>query len=116
MEELLQWFGFGEFSPKQLIPARKLSSRSTEAPFSSDTISYQESVPPHYLWRVVRNVIKSLDLEGTVNRYVTLPPEEQLQEIVTRRFVPVLWYSTLYALLFPVYSIRINSFVCIFCI
>jgi len=88
MEELLQWFGFGQLSPKQLIPARKLSSRSTDTPFSSDTISYQKNLPVHYLWRVVHKILKLLDLERTVSKYITLPPQEQLQEIVTRRFGP----------------------------
>jgi len=82
MEELLQWFGFGEFSPKQLIPARKLSSRSTDTPFSSDTISYQKSVPVHYLWKLVHKFVKLLDLERMVSKFITLPPQEQLQEIM----------------------------------
>jgi len=84
----MQWFGFNDFSPKQIIPARKLSSRSMDAPFSSDTISYQQSVPAHYLWRVLHDIIKSLDLERFVSNFFTLPPAEQLQEIVTRRYGP----------------------------
>ena len=85
MEELPHWFDTGHFTVTQLIPERKLSSRSMETSFNSDTISYHRNRPTKTAWGVVHDVLNYLDLERLVTTYIKLPPKQEQQEIIIRR-------------------------------
>jgi len=87
MEELPHWFDTGHFAVTQLIPTRNLSSRSPEASFSSDTISYHQNKPSKTVWRVIHNILKLMDLERLVTTFIKLPPEQKQQEIIIRRCI-----------------------------
>ena len=86
MEELPHWFDTGHFTVTQLIPERKLSSRSMEASFNSDTISYHRNRPTKTAWGVVHNILNYMDLESLVTTYIKLPPKQEQQEIIIRRY------------------------------
>lgn len=86
MEELPHWFDTGHFTVTQLIPVRNLSSRSTETSYNSDTISYYQNRPTKAVWRVLRDVLNHLDLESFATTYITLPPKQEQQEIIIRRY------------------------------
>lgn len=86
MEELPHWFDTGHFAVTQLIPVRKLSSRSTEASYNSDTISYHQNRSTKTVWRVVHDILNQLDLESLATTYIKLPPKQEQQEIIIRRY------------------------------
>ena len=83
MEELPHWFGIGNFTVTRLIPEHKLSSRSMEASFNSDTISYHQ--PTKTVWGVVHNMLNYMNLVRLVTTYIKLPPKQKQQEIIVRR-------------------------------
>ena len=84
MEELPHWFDTGHFKVTQLIPERKLSSRSMEMSFTSDTISYYQIRPTKAAWTIVHNILSYMDLEWVASM---LPPKQELQEIIIRRYI-----------------------------
>ena len=86
MEELPHWFDTGHFTVTQLIPMRKLSSRSTETSYNSDTINYHQKRSTKTVWRVVHDILNQLDLESIATTYIKLPPKQEQQEIIIRRY------------------------------
>lgn len=87
MEEMPHWFDSGHFTVTQLIPVRKMSSRSTETSYNSDTISYHRSRPTKTAWRIIHNILNNMELERLATTFIKLPPKQEPQEIIIRRFV-----------------------------
>ena len=86
MEELPHWFDTGYFTVTQLIPVRKLTSRSTDASYNSDTISYHRNKPIKAVWGVVYSILNYMDLYNLATTYITLPSKQEQQEIIIRRY------------------------------
>ena len=82
MEELPHWFDTGRFTVTQLIPEHKLSSRSMETSFNSDTISYHQST--RTMWGVVHSMWNYMNLKRLATAYAFAHKQKQ-QEIIIRR-------------------------------
>ena len=110
MEELPHWFDTGYFTVTQLIPVRKLSSRSADA-FNSDTISYHRNVSTKTVWGVVHDILKYMELERVAVAYIKPPPKQEQQEIIIRRCMTCkdLWSLTIHLLIIRVWFMKENG-------
>ena len=86
MEELPHWFDTGYFTVTQLIPVRKLTSRSTETSYTTDTISYHHNRPIKAVWKVLHGILSHMELDSLATTYI----KQEQQEIIIKRYAKYL--------------------------